>query len=258
MKIGLIQLTSVLDYKRNLETLRSFMLQAKKDHVEAVFLPECFYSLSDGKTLTPYLVEKDGEHYENIRSLAKEFGVFLLGGSAATKERTTIVNRAYNFDPSGRDLGHYDKMHLFSCSLKQESLHLDERHMYTPGKSSTLINAGPLNLGLGICFDLRYPKMSWNYSRQGANILTFASAFTAATGKAHWHTLLKARAIENQCFIVAAAQWGTHNHRIKTFGHSLVVGPWGEVLADAFEGEKLLVCSINLNRVDEVKKQINI
>ncbi len=258
MKIGLIQLTSVLDYKKNLETIRSFMLQAKKNHVEAVFLPECFYSFSNGKIPTPYLVEKNNEHYENIRSLAQEFGVFLLGGSAAAKEGKDIVNRAYNFDASGKDLGHYDKIHLFSCSLEEESLDLNESSIYTSGDCPVLINVGPFKLGLGICFDLRYPMMSWNYSKQGVHILSFSSAFTAATGKAHWHTLLKARAIENQCFVVAAAQWGKHNSKIETFGHSLVLGPWGEVLVDGGEGEKLLVSHLNLDRISDVKNQIKI
>ena len=258
MKIGLIQMTSVLDYKKNLSKIRFFMAQAKEKGVEAVFLPECFYSLSDGQCPTPHLVEQTGEHFENIRLLAKDFSVFLLGGSAATQKGTSIVNRAYNFDPSGRDLGRYDKMHLFSCSLHKESLFLDEANIYSPGKEPVLVKANSFTFGMGLCFDLRYPKISWDYGRRGANVLSFASSFTVPTGKAHWHTLLKARAIENQCFVVAAAQWGRHNQKIETFGHSLVVDPWGSVLADAEEGEKLLVSSLDLNRVYEAKKRINL
>ena len=117
MKIAVIQLQSVLDPALNLKTIRSFLEEAKSRGTEAVFLPEVFYSMSDGTKPTPYLVEGHNEHYEAIRSLSTDFKMYVLGGSAATRVDGKIMNRAYNFDPSGKDLTHYDKMNLFSCDL---------------------------------------------------------------------------------------------------------------------------------------------
>lgn len=259
MKVGAIQLTSGLDYKSNLQKIRTFLAQAKEDQVKYVFLPEVFYSMSDGLTPTPYLVEAHNEHYQNIKSLAVDFGVYLLGGSAATlNQDKKIVNRAYNFSPKGEDLGHYDKCHLFSCEIEKEGKvkKIDEGIIYTKGHEAKMIKAQDLKVGLSICFDLRFPEFYRNYNQQGANVFSISSAFTVPTGKAHWHTLVRARAIENQCFVIASAQWGKHNDKIQTFGHSLIVSPWGEVLADAADGEKLIQAEINLDEIQSVRKSV--
>ncbi len=261
MKIALIQLTSLLDYQTNLKKIELFIEQATSDGVSHIFLPECFYSMSDGTKPTPYVVNGVDEHYKNIQNLAIKHKVFLIGGSAAAYGGGEIVNRAYNFDPEGKDLGQYDKMHLFSCDLvnkEGEKKVIDESDIYTPGESPKIIQVGELKIGLGICFDLRYPEMSRDYMRKGVNLLTFSSAFTVPTGRAHWHALLRARAIENQCFVVAAAQWGRHNDRIQTYGHSLVVDPWGEILVDGEEGEKVVYAQLDLSLVDKVRSRIKL
>lgn len=262
MKIGAIQLCSVLDYKTNLEKIREFLKEAKSLKVSHVFLPEVFYSMSDGIKRTPYLVKKNNEHYENILNLAKEFEVYLLAGSAATDadDSKRAFNRAYNFSPKGEDLGFYDKMNLFSCELEKDGKKkvIDEAEIYIKGHTPKMIKAGSLNVGLSICFDLRFPEIYKNYVLEGANLLTVPAAFTRPTGQAHWHTLIRARAIECQCYVVAPAQWGDHNERISTYGHSLIVDPWGEVLADAGEGEKLITAEINLDRIEEVRKSVKV
>jgi predicted amidohydrolase len=124
---------------------------------------------------------------------------------------------------------------------------VDEGKLYQKGAEEKIIQVKDLKIGLSICFDLRYPQMYQNYAKAGANLLTISSAFTVPTGKAHWHTLVRARAIENQCFVVASAQWGVHNEKVTTFGHSLVVDPWGEVLLDLGEGEKIQVVDLPKN-----------
>ena len=256
MKISIFQMTSVLDYQENLKKIENSITKVKKEGSHYLFLPECFYSMSDGQTPTPYLIEEGNEHYQNIKSLAIDSGLYLIGGSVAAKEGDRIVNRSLNFSPKGEDLGHYDKMHLFSCDLTNKRI--DEADIYTPGKKSKIIHIEPLKIGLGICFDLRYPEMSRDYALQGSNLLTFASAFTIPTGKAHWHTLVRARAIENQCFVVAAAQWGQHNDKIQTFGHSIVIDPWGDILVDAQEGEKTITVDLNIQRLTEVRRSIRV
>lgn len=260
MKIASIQIQSVLDYQENLKKIRHFIDEAKNHKVQAVFLPEVFYSITDGQSTTPYAISENGEHYKNIQSLSTDFGVFVLGGSAATHHEGKIVNRSYNFAPDGSDLGGYDKMNLFSCDLSNDptKLILDEGKLYTKGKTPKLIDIGEFKMGVSVCFDLRFPELFRYYSSQGANLLTISSAFTKPTGLAHWHTLVRARAIENQCYVVATGQWGTHNARVSTFGHSLIVDPWGEVLQDAGEGEKIIYADISMERIREVRSRLNV
>ena len=257
MKIGIIQLCSELDPQENLGKISKFLKDATIQGVEAVFLPELFYSMSDGTKSTPYLIKEGNEHYREIQALSSRFGVFILGGSAATELNGKVVNRAYNFGPQGDDLGSYDKIHLFSCDIKDRAV-INESDIYTPGSAGKIIEAGQMRLGLSICFDIRYPQMYRQYALAGVNILSIAAAFTVPTGKVHWHTLVRARAIENQCFVVAAAQWGKHNARIETFGHSLIVDPWGEILADGTEGEKLIVAELDWERIEAVRKMVKV
>jgi predicted amidohydrolase len=254
MKIAVIQITSALEYKNNLETIRGFLETAKNQKVEAVFLPEVFYSMSDGLTPSPYLVQTNNEHYNHIKKLATDFDLALVGGSAATLHEGHVVNRAFNFDKQGNDLGHYDKIHLFACDLPNKKI--SEAKNYTAGSEYKLIELNNVKIGLGICFDLRFSELALHYRKLGAQILTYPAAFTVPTGKAHWHTLLRARAIENQCFVIASAQWGNHNDKIQTFGHSLVVDPWGDILLDLEEGEKIGIVDLDLDKISLIQHSV--
>lgn len=254
MKIAVLQLTSVLDYKVNLETIRRQLKEAKDLGAQAAFLPEVFYSMSDGVTPTPYLVETGNIHYNEIKNLAIDFQISLVGGSAATLHNGKIVNRAFNFDKFGIDLGHYDKINLFACDLPNKKI--SEANNYTAGSEYKLIDLDGLKIGLGICFDMRFSEMGLHYRLQDAKILTYPAAFTVPTGKAHWHTLLRARAIENQCFVVAAAQWGQHNEKMQTYGHSLVVDPWGDIILDLNEGEKVGVVELDFAKIELIRKSV--
>lgn len=260
MKIGVIQICSVLDPKENLAKIRKFLADAKKNNAEAVFLPEVFYSMSDGTKPTPYLVDGHNEHYEAIKNLALESGVAILGGSAATFLNGKVVNRSYNFSSRGEDLGFYDKMHLFACDLSNDPSKtiVNESKVYSPGNTSKMIDLGKFKMGVGICFDLRFPEMFRSYSYQGATLLSISSAFTVPTGKAHWHTLLRARAIENQCYVVASAQWGQHNEKLSTFGHSLVIDPWGEIIVDALDGEKIVYATLDPEKIKSTRIRLDV
>ena len=260
MKIGVIQLQSVLDPQINLSTIKKFLLEAKKENTKAVFLPEVFYSISDGTKPTPFLIDGKNEHYESIRSLAIDSGLYILGGSAATKLDDKIINRSFNFDPTGKEIALYDKMNLFSCDLSKHASNqiIDESKVYTKGNKPQMMEVEGYKIGLSICFDLRFPELFRAYSFQGANVLSISSAFTVPTGKAHWHTLLRARAIENQAYVVASAQWGRHNDKLSTFGHSLVVDPWGEILVDAGEGEKIIFAEFSFDRIKSVRERLDV
>ncbi|MDD0852623.1 hypothetical protein HBN50_05920 [Halobacteriovorax sp. GB3] len=258
MKVSLIQLTSVLDYKKNLEKLEELLQVAKDNHSKMAFLPECFYSLSDGTGPTPYLVSNNNEHYKNIQNLAKRFDLYLIGGSAATESEKGILNRAYNFSPQGEDLGHYDKRYLFSCDIVRDGKRkkVDEGDIYTRGQKEKLIDVDGWKIGLGICFDIRFPELARSYRNQGADILTFSSAFTVPTGQAHWHLLNRARAVENQSYVISSAQWGNHNERVNTFGHSLCVDPWGDILCDNGEAQNVMTATLSKERIQEVRQSV--
>lgn len=260
MKIAVIQLQSVLDPQVNLATIQKFLLEAKKQSAVAVFLPEVFYSISDGSKPTPHLIDGLNEHYVAIQNLAKVSGLYILGGSAATQVEGKILNRSYNFDPQGNEISIYDKMNLFSCDLSRHPSNtvVDETKVYTKGNKPQIIEVEGYKIGLSICFDLRFPELFRNYSFQGANVLSISSAFTVPTGKAHWHTLVRARAIENQSYVVASAQWGRHNEKLSTFGHSLIVDPWGEVLADAGEGEKIIFAEFSFDLLKSVRERLDV
>lgn len=254
MRVAVLQLTSVLDYKLNLEVIRAQFKEAKFKGAEVVFMPEVFYSMSDGVTPTPYLVEEGNEHYKEIQKLSIDFGIAQVGGSAATLKNGKIVNRAYNFDKNGKDLGHYDKINLFACDLPNKKI--SEANNYTAGTEYKIVDLDSTKIGLGICFDMRFSEMGLHYRMNGADILTYPAAFTVPTGKAHWHTLLRARAIENQCFVVASAQWGHHNEKIQTYGHSIVIDPWGDVLLDLKEGIKVGVVDLDFSKIDLIRKSV--
>ena len=154
MKVGVIQLQSVLDPQVNLSTIRKFLDEAKKENAKAVFLPEVFYSISDGTKPTPHLVDGHNEHYEAIRALAKDSGLYILGGSAATNVDGKVMNRSYNFDPKGNELSHYDKMNLFACDLSKHPSNqiIDEGKVYTHGNKPQMIEVEGFKIGLAICF----------------------------------------------------------------------------------------------------------
>lgn len=260
MKIAAIQIQSVLEPQINLSKIHHFLAEAKQKGAEAVFLPEVFYSLGDGTKATPHLVEGQNEHYQNIKNLAVESGLYILGGSAATKVNGKIMNRAYNFAPDGTELGLYDKMNLFAVDLSKHPSNtvLDEARIYACGNEPKMVQVKNFKIGISICFDLRFPELFRAYSHQGATVLSISSAFTVPTGKAHWHTLVRARAIENQCYVIASAQWGKHNDKISTFGHSLIVDPWGEVLADAGEGEKIIMADLEMEKIESIRARLNV
>jgi len=207
--------------------------------------------MSDGTKPTPYFIEDKNEHYQAIRNLALNSGLYILGGSAATSVEGKIMNRSYNFDPQGNEIAIYDKMNLFAVDLSKHPSQtvVDEAKVYSPVNTPKILSLACFNIGLSICFDLRFPELFRSYSYQGANVLSVSSAFTVPTGKAHWHTLLRARAIENQSYVIASAQWGQHNEKLSTFGHSLVIDPWGEIIVDAGEGEKIVFADFSLEKL---------
>lgn len=259
MRLGVIQLNSKLDPEENLKSLDIHLRQATREGCVGVFLPEVFYSMSDGSKPTPYLVEKDNEHFKAIQSMAKKHELFLLGGSAATKVGDKVINRTYNFDNKGGPLENYDKIHLFSCDLSRHESKkvIDESKVYTAGNKPLMAEVLGIKIGYSICFDIRFPELYRYYREQGAELFTASAAFTVPTGEAHWKVLLRSRAIENQAYVFAAAQWGYHNEKIQTYGHSMIIDPWGSVLSELDEGEGLIFADFDKEKLVEIRSRVN-
>lgn len=256
MKIAVIQISSVLDYKENLNAIYTIIQDAKdKEQIEYFYLPEVFYSMSDGLGATPHLVHNKNQHYLNIQKIAIDNKVHIIGGTAATLMDDKIYNRTYSFMPSGKEYPSYDKINLFSINTTKQVI--DEATVYSNG--STVVDFdldSGWRVGLSVCFDIRFSSHFRELYNRGANIITAASAFTIPTGKAHWEVLLRARAIESQSYVVASAQVGEHNNRIKTYGHSMIIDPWGAVIADAKESIGYISANLDLDFVNEVKSRI--
>ncbi len=261
VKIAMIQISSVLEPDINLEQIDALILAAKAEQpeLEAIVLPEVFYSMSDGSCATPYLIEADNEHYQRIQNIAMKHQLYLLGGSAATAENGKVLNRSYNFSPKGELIQFYDKINLFAVNLKEkeESAVHNESTIYQSGKDLKTFDLAGFKFGLTICFDVRFPELFRKYFAMGVNVFTVSSAFTVPTGKAHWKTLLRARAIENQAYVIACAQWGKHNEKIQTYGHSIVFDPWGDVVAELEDGEGFVNFELSIDRIKQIRRRMD-
>lgn len=262
IKVAVAQMTSKLDFEVNLKKIQGFIDSAKEKGAEFIFLPEVFYSMSDGKSVTPHLIEKGNIHEQNIINLAKKNNINLVGGSCATLDNGKVFNRSYYINNKGEILETYDKINLFKCnfrdSIQQREIKIDEEDIYARGKDLKVVSLNSVfNLGFSICFDIRFSAHYNGLKKMGANVLSVPSAFTKKTGKLHWHILNQARAIENQSFVVSAAQVGRNNDRVSTYGHSLIVNPQGEILCD-LGGEKEGVCVMRLSFSDIINTRSKI
>lgn len=259
VKLGVIQMCS---YENALENQRKVGLHLKKaiaEKVKYVFLPEVFYSLSKNARKSEHLITNAQEQLKFYSDLARKHGLYLIGGTVAVSEGDKVYNQVIHFYPDGSMKPIYNKNHLFSCiinkGLENEQI-IDENQSYDPGNTLACDELPDFKLGLSVCFDLRYAHVYKYYREQNCQIVSISSAFTKITGAAHWHTLVRARAIENQYFVVATNQWGIHNDKMETYGHSLVVNPWGKVLLDLGEGEKFGFCEIDLDQIEKYRDAI--
>lgn len=201
--------------------------------------------------------QEDDALVKHSSQLAKELGIWLhIGSHAILVGEEKAANRAFLFSPSGEIKATYDKIHMFDVDLDNgESWR--ESKVYQPGVKSCLVNMDDCKLGMSICYDIRFPHLYRDYALEGAQILTAPAAFTRQTGKAHWHILQRSRAIENGAFIISAAQGGDHEDGRETYGHSVIINPWGDVIGElAHEESGFISAEIDLNQVIEARQKI--
>ncbi len=260
MRVAVYQSTTGIDPAANAASLRAAILRAKADGADMLFTPEMSNLLDRNRTrAASHLVEEARDPVlETVRATAAEAGIWVhLGSIALAGERPDgrLVNRGFVIDDTGTVRARYDKIHLFDVDLPNgESWR--ESAAYGPGDTSMVSQTPWAMLGLSICYDLRFPDLYRTLSDAGATILSVPAAFTVPTGTAHWHILLRARAIEAGTFVIAAAQTGRHEDGRETFGHSLVIDPWGTVLLDMDDAEGVACVDIDLARIAEVRGRI--
>ncbi|XP_062850430.1 deaminated glutathione amidase isoform X2 [Trichomycterus rosablanca] len=258
------QMTSTPDKEANFTTCKRLVEQAKQSGASMVFLPEAFDYIGSNREETLQLSESlQGDLISRYTKLARMLNVWLsLGGFHERGHDWENDRRIYNchiiINDQGEIVSVYRKGHLFDVELTSRGVSLKESAFTIPGPGLVPPVQTPIGkVGLGICYDLRFPEMSVALQRQGAEILTYPSAFTVATGTAHWEVLLRARAIETQCFVLAAAQVGAHHAKRSSYGHALAVDPWGVVMADCGGTDSgVVMVEIDVQKLQNTRKDM--
>jgi deaminated glutathione amidase len=256
--VAAAQLNSQADVAQNLDGCRALVERAKRRGAELVLLPENFAFFgpeAEKRKVAESLAE--GAIARAVRDMARDNALCVIGGGFP--ERTADPARPHNtllaVGPDGRDIAAYRKIHLFDVELGSAGSYA-ESDATSAGVDVAVADIAGFKIGLSICYDLRFPELYRALSEQGAEVLLVPAAFTLHTGKDHWHVLLRARAIESQAFVLAANQQGTHPGNRQTYGHSLVVDPWGTVIAEAADGVGLVTAALDRARLETVRRSL--
>ncbi len=277
MKIAAIQMVSTTDVTQNLDAARRLIKEAASRGAQLIGLPEyfCLMGRRDGDKLA--IAEPAGTADEPgagpiqqmLSSAAREHGVWLMGGTLPIQgsDPSRVWNANCVYAPDGRLAARYDKIHLFRFDNGRE--HYDEGVAIQPGTEPVAMQAGGLKVGLSVCYDLRFPELYralmgavgavgavGNVANGPCDVIAVPAAFTHTTGLAHWELLLRARAVENQAYVIAPAQGGQHENGRRTFGHTMIVDPWGQVLGVLAEGEGVVVAELDAARLASVRRQL--
>jgi predicted amidohydrolase len=259
-----IQFTAGPDPEPNIRTVADMIRRARAGGADFVMTPEVTNFIEGGRRRHDKARrESEDPALAAFRDLARETGAWLLLGSlvidiagepGVEAGDSRLANRSFLIDPAGAIVARYDKIHMFDVDIGGESYR--ESHAYRPGNRAVVAATPWGRLGMTVCYDLRFPQLYRALAKAGADFLSVPSVFTVPTGRAHWQVLLRARAIETGCFVFAPAQWGEHAGGRKSYGHSLIVDPWGEILADGGEGVGIVSARIEPARVAAVRRMV--
>ncbi len=257
-KVACVQTNSGLEIEPNLATACELACAAGKAGAQLIALPENVNVMEPDKTLLKEKARPENQDIglKTFRELARQIGVWLLLGSLVIKRSgDKLANRSFLIDADGAVVARYDKIHMFDVNLGGAERHR-ESASYEPGDRAVVAELPWGRLGMTICYDLRFPHLYRSLAHGGASFVSIPAAFTRVTGAAHWHVLQRARAIENGCYVFAPAQCGDHAGGRQTFGHSLIVDPWGEVLTDGGEKVGFVTADIDPSKVVEARRKI--
>lgn len=256
--VACVQTNTGLEMEPAIAAVRSMVLRAREMGADFITTPEnvTLVDRSRKRMLAKVRPEADHPAVPAFQAMARETGAWLLAGSLTIKlDDEHVANRSYLFDPQGGIVARYDKIHMFDVDLKGGDSYRESATVRS-GTEAVLAPTPWGLLGLTVCYDLRFASLYRALAQAGASFLTVPSCFTAFTGKAHWHVLLRARAIETGCFVIAPAQVGKHEDGRETYGHSLVIAPWGEVLADGGGAVGVTTAMIDTARIEEARGMV--
>jgi predicted amidohydrolase len=254
LRVAAVQLNSTADKGRNLDTAERLVRAAAADGAELVALPEKWSLLAGGRELLEGAEALDGPALSAARGWARELGIFLLAGSVTEQAGDRAFNTSVLIGPDGHDLAVYRKIHMFDVEVGGVAYRESEHE--EAGSEIVTAELGDLSAGLTICYDLRFPELFRILAVRGVRLITVPSAFTAVTGRDHWHVLLRARAIENQVFVLAPNQIGQAPPHYSSYGRSAIVDPWGVVLATAPDEECFVAADLDLAAQDRVRDSL--
>ncbi|KQP49961.1 carbon-nitrogen hydrolase family protein [Pseudorhodoferax sp. Leaf274] len=263
MKLAALQMVSGMRLEDNLAAARGLLEEAARAGAELAVLPEYFCLLGARDTDKLAIQEPFGAGpiQDFLAGAARELGLWIVGGTlpVTAGDGTRVRNTSLVFDPGGACVARYDKIHLFRFDNGTERF--DESRVLERGSAPALFtltarDGRAWRVGLSVCYDLRFPELYRTYAAQGADLLLVPSAFTHTTGQAHWQTLLRARAIENLAYVLAPAQGGLHENGRRTWGHSMLVDPWGQVLAEQAEGPACVLGDLDAERLAQSRRQL--
>ena len=251
-KAACIQLSSTREVEANIAAASALIRRARAEGAELIMTPEVSDMMEPKRAQRLAKARDEASHamLAAFRDLARETGAWLLLGSAVVRGEAgedRLANRSFLLAPDGSVAARYDKIHMFDVELAGGESYR-ESNAFRPGDAAVLAALPWGVLGMTVCYDLRFPHLYRALAQAGADFLAIPSAFTVPTGRAHWHVLMRARAIENGAFVFAPAQWGEHAEGRKTYGHSLIIAPWGEILAEAEDGPGYIIAEIDPGR----------
>ncbi len=261
-KVAVIQMVSGGDWQANLREAAGLIADAAAQGAQLLLLPENFAVFNSSQLLQRGAEEQsaDGPIRRFLSEQARTHGIWLVGGSlpVLTAAGDRVRAACFVIDDQGVERARYDKLHLFDVDVADTQAAYRESDEIEPGQQVVLVDTPVGRLGLSICYDLRFPLLYQALMDQGAELISVPAAFTRVTGEAHWQLLLQARAVETQCYVLAAGQGGRHNERRETYGHSMVVDPWGQVLAQRAQGAGVVCADVDLEYLRTVRKKMPI
>jgi predicted amidohydrolase len=259
LRAACIQVNASNDMDRNIQTAATFACDARAAGAELVVMPENVSMMEWGRANILAKAQPEDGHkaLAAFKELARETGLWLHTGSLSVllEGGEKVANRSYMLSPDGQVVAQYDKIHMFDVDLGEGEVYR-ESATFQPGREAVIAQTPWAPVGMTICYDLRFAQLYRSLAQSGARILTVPAAFTRVTGKAHWHVLLRARAIETGCFVLAPAQCGEHAGGRQTYGHALIVSPWGAILADAGEQPGYIMATLNLDEVADARRKV--
>lgn len=266
LTFAVAQMSSQEDLGRNLERARALVGEARRRGAEVVLLPENFAlmgSEEDKRVFAEVLpspggpLSDPGPIVRMLTEAARAESMWIVAGGMPERsdDRARPFNTSAVFDPRGELAAVYRKIHLFDVEVGDGATYMESAST-SAGEATVVASVRHIKVGLSVCYDLRFPELYRALVDRGADVLTVPAAFTQATGKDHWHVLLRARAIESQTYVAAAAQWGSHPRGRRTFGKSCIVDPWGDIVTQASEGEGIAVATIDPDRIDRVRASL--